>query len=165
MKKLIFTLLFLMFPSATQAACDLSVEHIRTLAQSYLDANYAYGQFNFKKPKLIVSSKRVYDYYAEELHGVITIYPKEFADCYCDQHFDGLTPFLQEIVNHEYVHYLDEKMHLSRKINTDTMSEKTAHIGEHVFKNLLWPSSYTKRDLQPSDIKKYEKLLSILKTK
>lgn len=154
-----------MFPSASQAACDLSVGNMRTLAQSYLDANYAYNDFGFKKPKLIISSKRVHDYYAEELDGVITIYPKEFTECYCDKYLDGLTPFLQEIVNHEYMHYLDEKMHLSKKISEKNMSEKTAYIGEHVFKTLLWPESYTMKDLRQQDVKKYEKLLSILKVR
>lgn len=163
MKKLILILLFLLLPSASLAQCDLSVANIRNLAQNYLDTNYAYNNLNLAKPKLIISPKKVHDYYAEEHKGVITIYPKEFNDCYCDQYFDGLTPFVQEVVSHEYTHYLDEKLQLSKKIKEEHMSENTAQIGEHVFKNLLWQSSYTTKDLRPKDIPKYEKLLSIMR--
>ena len=165
MKKLLFALFFLAFPATTHASCDLSSAHIRNLAQTYINTNYSYNNFGLKKPKLIVSNKRVYTYYAEELNGVITIYQKEFKESYCDQYYDGLTPFVQEVINHEYIHYLDEKMHLSKKIGEATLSENTAYVGEHVFQTILWPNSFTRRDLRPRDVKKYAQLLKILHSK
>lgn len=164
-KKIFPLLFFLLLPTAALANCDFSVAGIGALSQKYLDANYGYNPLGLAKPKLIVSSKNVHDYYAEEIDGVITIYPKEFDDSYCDPYFDGLTPFIMETINHEYIHYLDEKLHLSRKIGEKPMSEKTAYIGEHVLKNLLWNKSFTTRELYPQEIKKYNKLLEILQKK
>lgn len=152
-------------PSAVFANCDLSTTNIQKLSQYYLDTNYTYNTHRLKKPKIVVSNTKVHKYYAKEFNGTITIFAKELNDCYCDQYFDGLKPFLQEVVSHEYMHYLDEKLHLSKRINEKRMSENTAEIGEHVFKTLIWHNSYTTHDLTPQSTKKYQRLLGILQTK
>ena len=156
------TVLFLL-PFGVQAKCDLSVKHIRLLSQYYLDGIYAYNPMGLKKPRLIVSNRKVHGYYAEELRGVITIYPKSFNDCYCDQYFDGLTPFVAEVVDHEYTHFLDEKLHLSKRIGNKSMSEKTAYIGEHIFDDLIWHNGYAAKELAGSDINKYTKFMHVIK--
>jgi hypothetical protein len=161
-KKALFfaiALLFL-FPLGASAQCDLSVKNFRALSERYLDGAYQYNPMGLRKPKLIVSSKKVKDYYAEELNGKITIYPKAFSDSYCDQYIDGLTPAVANIINHEYTHYLDEKLNLSQKIGERKMSEKTANIGAHVFENLVWKNNFA--GYSGESAQKYTKLKNII---
>lgn len=165
MKKLLFLAILCLFPFQAQAACDISKKNVKAISQQIINKNYAQNSFRMKKPSLIVSNKKVEGYDAEELGGTITIYAKSLDDLYCDQYFDGLTPYLTEIVNHEYVHAMDEELGLSKKIGEKKMSENTAYIGEHVLKNTLWPESFVSRELKPNETKKYATLQNIFQAK
>jgi len=162
MKKFLFVALLSLFPLGASAKCDLSVNNFTTISNGYLDGLYAKYPVGIHKPRLIVSDKNVKTYYGEELHNVITIYPKSFNDAYCDQYFDGLTPFVAEVIDHEYTHAIDEKISLSKKIGESWMSENTAHIGEHVFDDLLWHTGYAAKSLGESDQSKYNKFMRIV---
>ena len=164
MKKLLFTAILLALPMQAQADCNHSAKTVRAIAQNIIDKNYAYNDLGIKKPKLTISNKEVDGYDAEELNGTITLYSSSLSGFYCDQYFNGLALYVTEITNHEYIHAIDEKLNLSEKINEKEMSEKTAYIGEHVFKELLWKNSLTTRDLKLNEIKKYNKLMSIIKS-
>jgi|GEM_PF-4858828 len=157
-KALILSLLLLL-PFGASANCDLSVKNVKAISKSYLDV---IGSKKAGKPKLIVSNKKVKGYYAEELKGVITIYPKSFKRQYCDQYFDSLTPFINKVIAHEYTHFLDEKNSLSKKIGEKEMSEKTAEIGEHVFDMIAQASKTPPKKLSKADKKKFNKLLSFI---
>jgi len=161
-KTLLITVLCLL-PFSAQAKCDLSVKNIRTLSQRYLNAVYKQAPMGLKKPKLIVSNKKVNDFYAEELNGVITVYPKAFTDQHCGKNVDELTPFVGEVISHEYTHYLDEKLHISKKLGKSSMSEYTANLGENVFDALIWNTGYTTKELTETDVNKYLKFMKIIK--
>jgi len=163
MKKVLFVALLCLFPLGASAHCDLSVGNFTTLSNRYLDGLYAKYPAGIAKPRLIVSDRDVKTYYGEELHGVITIYPKSFNDAYCDQYFDGLTPFVAEVVDHEYTHAIDEKISLSKKIGEPWMSEDTAHIGEHVFDDLLWHTGFA-TPISKSDQGRYAKFMQIVQS-
>jgi hypothetical protein len=163
MKKFAFFLsVFFLFPLGTHAACDISKQNVQALAQKDLDAVYSYNDFGLKKPLLIVSDSDVTEYYGEELHGVITIFPKSLQILRCDDNVDQLTPMVAEIVSHEYTHNLDEKLGLSKKIGISKMSEDTANMGEHVFNNLIWHTGYATGNVSVMGLDKYGKLLGII---
>ena len=160
-KKVLFVATFVLFPLGASANCDLSVEHFRVLSQRILDRVYLQNTLGLKKPHLIVSNKNVKTYYAEELNGVITIYPKAFSDSYCDPYFDGLSPKVGEVISHEYTHFIDEELKLTKKIGANDM-EDTAYVGEHIVDDLLWHTGYTEKPLSKSDVKKYQKFMRVL---
>lgn len=164
LKKFLFACIFFLLPLGARASCDLSVKHMAALSQNDLDAVYARYPMRFGKPTLIVNDKNVRTYYADEYKGIITIYPKSFSDSYCDQYFDGLSTSVAEVVSHEYTHFLDEKMQLSKKIGEKDMSEKTADLGEHVFNELVWHNQYFVNNFSQSDLKKYNTFVRILQT-
>ena len=153
--------LTMIVPQAS-ASCDLSDAHVGQLAQRDLDTIYAYNPLGLKEPTLAVSGEKGRSYYGEQLGSLITIFPKSFDDAYCDQYFDGLTPNVAQVISHEYTHYLDGKLSLSRKIGEAAFSEDTAHLGEHVFDDLVWHAGYFTQMSSLSAQKKYGKLLQII---
>lgn len=164
-KKVILVALLLLFFSTAQASakCDLSTKNFKNISQKQLDSIYSYNSFGLKKPKLIVSSKKVNGFYAEELNSVITIYPKSFNDAYCDQYFDGLTPFVAQVIGHEYIHHVDERIGLSKKIGLKSMSEDTAYLGEKVLDKKIWRTGYYTQKSTKSANRKYLALAKIFK--
>jgi hypothetical protein len=161
-KKVLFTASLMLFPLAASANCDLSVQHFQIMSQQSLNKIYLFSPLGLRKPKLVVSNKNVKTFYAEERNGTITIYPKSFNDAYCDKYFDGLTPAVSQVISHEYTHYLDEKLNLSKKIGEGTMSEKTAHLGESVYDKFIWHSGYADVSAK-SNSKKYLTLANVIK--
>ena len=161
-KKALFAAIFfsIALTNSASANCDLSVANFQKLAQNDLDTLYTYNSFNLKKPILVVSNQKGLNYYAEQLGSVITIYPKSFNDAYCDQYFDGLTPAVAEAVSHEYVHYLDGKLDLSKKIGEQHFSENTAELGEHVFDTLIWHTGFYTEKSSQSAQRKFDILLA-----
>jgi len=161
LKKILFVAALMLFPFGASASCDLSVDNFRFMSQRFLDKLYSNNTLGIKKPYLIISDRNVKTYYAEERKGVITIYPKSFNDAYCDPYFDGLSPKVAEVISHEYTHYIDEELKLTKKIGANDM-EDTAYVGEHIFDNLLWHTGYAEKPLSKSDVKKYQKFIRVL---